>query len=41
MSDVIEGVGCAAVVLGVGLWSLPAALIVFGLMVIVAVEVRS
>lgn len=36
----VELCGCVLVVVGLGLWSMPVALVVAGLLVVLAVEVR-
>jgi hypothetical protein len=41
MKDAIEAVGVLLVVIGVGLWSVPAAFVVAGLAVVLAMEVRA
>lgn len=41
MKDAIEAFGVLLVVLGVGVWSVPAAFIVAGVAVVVAMEVRA
>ncbi len=41
MKDAIEAVGVLLVVTGVGLWSVPAAFVVAGLAVVLAMEVRA
>ena len=41
MKDVFEGIGVLAVVGGVAFWSIPAAIVLLGIAVIAACEVRS
>jgi hypothetical protein len=41
MKDAIEAFGVLLVVIGVGLWSVPAAFVVAGLAVVLAMEVRA
>lgn len=41
MKDAVEAFGVLLVVLGVGLWSVPAAFVVAGLAVVVAMEARA